>query len=88
MTLSQGQAALFYKDQPGEMESASYLGGNTGYLMRAEPTKDGGAASLEGYLCIDFDVDQIRSILNGVSINIKLFQSINEFRLMCVADKR
>ena len=69
------------------MESASYLGGNTGFIMRAEPTKDGGTASLEGCLYVDFGVDQIRSILNGVSINIKLFQSNNDFRLMCVGEK-
>ena len=88
MTLSQGQAAYFYKDQPDAMESASYMGGNIAFITRAQATKDGGTASLESCLYIDFGIDQIRSILNGVSINIKLFQSSNDFRLMSVGDKK
>ena len=80
MTLSQGQ--------PDAMESASYVGGNIGFITRAESTKDGGTASLEGCLYADFGVDQIRPILNGVSINIKLFQTTNEFSLLSVGDKK
>ena len=88
MTLSQGQAAYFYKDQPDAMESVSYMGGNIAFITRAQATKDGGTASLEGCLYVDSGVEQIRSILNGVSINIKLFQSSNELRLMSVGDKK
>ena len=64
------------------------MGGNIAYITRAQATKDGGSASLEGCPYVDFGIDQIRSILNGVSINIKLFQTSNEFRLMSVGDKK
>ena len=66
MTLSQGQAAYFYKDQPDAMESTSYMGGNIAFITRAQATKDVGTASLEGCLYVDFGVEQIRSILNSV----------------------
>ena len=73
MTDSQGHAALFLKDLPGEMDSNTYIGSNTAFTERARPTKDGGTASIEGFLYIDFGKDQKRSILNGVSVNLKIF---------------
>ena len=79
---SEGQAALFFKDQPGEKDSTTYTGGNTGFAYRAKPTKDGGTASIEGYLYTDFGVDQQRAIINGVGVTVKLFQASNAFRLM------
>ena len=79
MISSQAQAALFHKDQAGQMDAATYLGGNSGYSERAMKTKDGGNAIIEGYWYVDFGIDQNRAILNGVSINIKLFQAADEF---------
>ena len=82
--ISQGVAALFHKDQPGQMDAAVYLGGNSGYTERARLTKVGQSASLEGCLYLDFGIEQNRAILNGVNINLKLFQASDEFRLMRV----
>ena len=87
MVTSQGYAALFLKDQAGEMDSNTYIGSNTAFTERARLTKDGGTASIEGCLYVDFGKDQIRSILNGVSVNLKFFQSSNEFRLMRFGDE-
>ena len=84
MISSQGVAALFYKDQPGQMDAAVYLGGNSGYTERARVIKDGQSASLEGCLYLDFGIEQNRAILNGVNVNLKLFQVSDEFRLMRV----
>ena len=84
MISSQGVAALFHKDQPGQMDAAVYLGGNSGYTERARLIKDGQSASLEEYLYLDFGIEQNRTILNGVNINLKLFQASDEFRLMRV----
>ena len=81
------QAQFFHKDQTGQMDAATYLGGNSGYSERAMKTIDGGNAIIEGCLYIDFGIDQNRAILNGVSINIKLFQASDEFRLMRVGTK-
>ena len=82
MISSQGVAALFHKDQPGQMDASGYLGSNPGYIERARITKDGQSASLEGCLYLDFGIEQNRAILNGVNINLKLFQATDEFRLM------
>ena len=73
MIESQGYAALFLKDQPGEMDSNTYIGSNAAFTERARATKDGGTASIEGCLYIDFGKDQKRSIFNGVSVNLKFF---------------
>ena len=85
---SQGEAALFYKDTAGVMEGNTYTSTNTAFLERATPTKDGGSAVLEGILYQDLCLGQKRCILNGVAINIKLFQSINDFRLMTSLEKK
>ena len=82
MINSQGQAVLFHKDQPEKMEMVTYLGGNPVFTYRAEKTKDGGSITLEGSLYLDFAFGQNRAILNGVAINVKLFQAGNDFRLM------
>ena len=65
MISSQGVDALFHKDQPGQMDAAVYIGGNSGYTERARLTKDGQSASLEGCLYLDFGIEQNRAILNG-----------------------
>ena len=82
MINSQGQAVLFHKDQPENMEETSYLGGNPAFVYRADKTKDGGSITLEGSLYLDFAFGQNRAILNGVAVNVKLFQASNDFRLM------
>ena len=36
------------------MDANTYIGSNTAFTERARPTKDGGTASVEGCLYIDF----------------------------------
>ena len=64
------------------MEETMYLGGNPAFTYTTEKTKDGGSVTFEGSLYLDFAFGQNRMILNGVAINIKLFQVSNELRLM------
>ena len=52
------------------------------FTHRAEKTKDGGSITLEGSLYLYFAFGQNRAILNGVAINVKLFEAGNDFRLM------
>ena len=48
----------------------------------------GNVGTIEGYLYTDFILDQDRLILNGVALNIRLFQASNAFRLMTPSDKK
>ena len=80
--LSQGQAAMFFKDQAGHLDELQYIGSNRGYSERGRPTKDGDAANIEGCLYLDICQGENRAIINGVSVNLKLFQALNDFRLM------
>ena len=80
--LSQAQAAMFFKDQAGHLDELEYIGSNSGYTERGRPTKDGDAANIEGCLYLDICQGENRAILNGVSVNLKLFQSLNDFRFM------
>ena len=73
MIESQAKAALFHKDQAERFEEVTYLGNNPAFAERARPTKDGGTATLEGCLYLDFAIGQNKAVLNGVSINFKLF---------------
>ena len=82
MINSQGQVVLFHKDQSENMEETSYVGGNPAFYYRANKTKDGGSITLEDSLYLNFAFGQNRAILNGVAVNIKLFQASNDFRLM------
>ena len=77
MIQSEGEAALFHKDQPGAMEAVTYTGGNSGFTERGRPTRSRGTASVES-----FGIDQPRAIINGVAVTLKFLQSFNEFRLM------
>ena len=79
---SQAEAGLFHKDQAERFEEVTYLGNNPAFAKRASSTKGGGTATLEECLYSDFATRQSRAVLNGVSINLKLFQASNEFRLM------
>ena len=82
MIQSEGEAALFHKDQPGAMEAVTYTGCKSGFTERGRPTRSGGMASVEGLLYTDFGIDQPRAIINGVAVTLKFFQFFNEFRLM------
>ena len=42
---------------------------------------------MEGYLYLDICQGENRAILNGVSVNLELFQSLNDFRLMRLGTK-
>ena len=87
MILSQAQAAMFFKDQAGHFDELEYIGSNSGYSERGRPTKDGDAANIEGCLYLDISQGENRAILNGVSVNLKLFQALNDFRLMRLGTK-
>ena len=87
MILSQAQAAMFFKDQAGHFDELEYVGSNSGYTERGRPTKDGNPGNMEGCLYLDICQGENRAILNGVSVNLKLFQSLNEFRLMRLGTK-
>ena len=82
MIESQAQAGLFYKDAAGNMDDSKYDGSNGGYIERIKFTKDGNVVRLEGPIYNDFMMNQKRLLLNGVAVNIKLFQAGNNFRLM------
>ena len=87
MILSQAQAAMYFKDQAGHFDELQYIGSNSGYSERGRPTKDGDAANIEGCLYLDISQGENRAILNGVSVNLKLFQALNDFRLMRLGTK-
>jgi hypothetical protein len=76
------QSELYAKDVAGYMDDADAPGGgNGGLLKRYAYTKDGKYVTLEGP--IHHDMCQLdKLILNGVPIQIKLFPSLNPFRLM------
>ena len=86
MVKSQAQAGLFYKDSTGAMDDSSYVGVIGGYLERAKFTRYGNVGRLEGPIYNDFMMNQKRLLLNGVALNIKLFQAGNKFRLMSLLD--
>ena len=87
MINSQAQAGLFYKDTAGEMDDSAYLGVNRGFLERAKFSRYGNVGRIEGPIYNDFMINQKRLLLNGVAVNIKLFQASNSFRLMSPSDK-
>jgi hypothetical protein len=72
---------LFVKDNAGFMDETTPDGGNKGLLGRANHTIGGKEVELIGSLAIDL-CQQDRLLLNGVPINIKLWQSADSFRLM------
>ena len=47
------QAAMFFKDQAGNLEELEYIGSNSGYTERGRPTKYGDAGNMEGCLYLD-----------------------------------
>ena len=86
MIHSQAQAGLFYKDIAGSMDISDYEGLNVGFISRSKLTRFGNVGRIEGPIYNDFMMNQKRLLLNGVSVNIKLFQASNSFRLMSSKD--
>ena len=82
MSTSLAQGALFFKDTAGELDDHSYVGNNRGFNTRASLVKRGNVGTMEGTIFNDFMMNQERLLLNGVSLNIKLFQATNAFRLL------
>ena len=81
------QSQLFYKDTAGAMESVDYTEGvNKGLTARYAYTRRGREFELQGPLYVDV-CQMNRYILNGVSINIKLHPSSDNFRLMAKESK-
>lgn len=73
---------LFVKDSSGQFDSSdAKTGPNLGLYERWIYTRDGGVLDLEGPLLLDL-FQQERLILNGVSLDLKLWPSKNAFRLM------
>ncbi len=84
--LTQLQTQLFFQDTHNAMDDPNPgEGQNNGLLKRYELTKDGKSVDLEGPLYTDI-CSQGRLILNGVPINIKLWQQKSAFTLMSSED--
>ncbi len=76
------QWQLFFADTSGNyMDDPSTNGGNSGLYSRASYTKGGSEAEMIGPLAVDL-CQQDRLLLNGVPLNLKLWQSPDPFRLM------
>lgn len=76
------QGILYAKDSKGEMDDSNPITGrNLGLKQRFQYTKNGHEVELEGPIYTDITM-QNRFILNGVKIRIKLFPSLDSFRLM------
>ena len=73
---------LFYKDNGFAPDSADgKTGGNGGLFERYLATKGGKIVDLEGPLFLDL-FQQSRLLVNGVSIGLKLWPSLDSFRIM------
>ncbi|KAK3083633.1 hypothetical protein FSP39_000538 [Pinctada imbricata] len=73
---------LFFKDSSGQFDDAdAKTGGNLGLYERWSYTRNGGVVDLEGPILLDL-FQQERLILNGVTLDLKLWPSRNAFRLM------
>ena len=71
---------LFYKDVGPDTDDAK-TGPNSGLFNRSLATKGGKVVDLEGSLLIDV-FQQPKLLLNGVSIGIKLWPSLDSFKLI------
>ncbi len=79
---------LFFVDSSGHlMDDPSTNGGNSGLYARASYTKGGKEADMIGSLALDL-CQQDRFLLNGVPLNLKLWQSLDSFRLMSPHDEQ
>jgi len=71
---------LFYKDRGGFLDDVDFIG-NPGMLGRWAFTMKGQECELEGPLMIDI-MNQNRLLLNGISINLRLYPNTDAFALM------
>ena len=71
---------LFYKDVGPDTDDAK-SGPNSGLFNRSLATEGGKVVDLEGSLLIDV-FQQPKLLLNGISIGIKLWPSLDSFRLI------
>ena len=62
------------------MKDATLNRANYGFIERSEPTRNGGVVTIEGILNTDFKLQE-RLLLNGVALNLKLFQASDSFML-------
>ena len=88
MLTSQAQGGLFFKDTAGNMDDVRLSGSNNGFVERSKLIRNGNVATIEGVLYNDFILNQDRLLLNGVAVNIKLFQAKDEFRLLTNKDEK
>ena len=77
---TQLQSQLFFKDTPGKMDEHS-AGQNLGLNWRQDITASSAIVEMTGPLYLDM-AQQDRALLPGLSINLKLWPSSKQFRLM------
>ena len=76
------QSEGFFKDSARHMDATdAETGGNEGLVSQFALTAGGKLCELEGPLCVDL-AQQDRFIPNGVEICVKLYPSLDSFRLM------
>ncbi|XP_066486078.1 uncharacterized protein F54H12.2-like [Tiliqua scincoides] len=78
---SQFSAGLFYKDTPGEHDSADLDGHNQGFIKTAGLTAEGRKIELLGHLHVDLFFQE-KLLLNGMYMKIKLPRRKDRFCLM------
>ncbi|XP_066469229.1 uncharacterized protein F54H12.2-like [Tiliqua scincoides] len=78
---SQFSAGMFYKDTPGEHDSADMDGQNQGFIKRAGLTAESRKIELMGHLHADLFFQE-KLLLNGVDVKIKLTRSKDRFCMM------
>ncbi|XP_066486401.1 vomeronasal type-2 receptor 26-like [Tiliqua scincoides] len=81
MLSSQFSAGMFYKDTPGEHDSADLDGHNQGFIKRVGLTAESRKIELLGHLHADLFFQE-KLLLNGVDMKIKLTRSKDSFCLM------
>lgn len=82
------QCLMFIKDESGaDMDDADPSGKNNGLFLRAKYTALSQELDLIGRLHVDV-CQQDRLIINGVPINIKLWQSSDRFRVMTSGEEQ
>ena len=72
---------LWYKDTAGHMDATTVDGGNTGLIERQRHIAESRIVEMMGRLHVDLFL-QDRSLLNGVSVKIRLVRSKDAFSLM------
>ncbi|XP_046381460.1 uncharacterized protein LOC124152541 [Haliotis rufescens] len=75
------QAQLYYKDDGDSDETNPIAGINSGLVHRNTYSKMSKSVDMQGSLCEDF-MDINRYLLNGVSLQLKLYPTRQKFNLM------